>query len=156
MSSGGGILPIGACSWPPMTNIARWKSSPQRLEESLRKLIERRIKDACRRRVRTEPIWLGEPFRGLESYEFEHAPIFFGRDAAVTKAIEQLAANARSGRAFLLVSGASGSGKSSLVKAGVVPRLMKPQRISGAAFLRRVVFRPGARAPTSSLAWPKR
>jgi hypothetical protein len=40
--------------------------------------------------------------------------------------------------------GASGSGKSSLVKAGMVPRLMKPQRISGAAFLRRSVFRPTA------------
>ena len=95
----------------------------QRLEESLRKLIERRIKIACRRQCGAEPIWLGEPFRGLEAYEFEHAPIFFGRDAAVTKAIEQLAANARAGRAFLLVSGASGSGKSSLVKAGIVPRL---------------------------------
>jgi hypothetical protein len=41
-----------------------------------------------------------------------------------------------------LVSGASGSGKSSLVKAALVPRLMKPQRIEGASFLRRTVFRP--------------
>ena len=70
----------------------------QRLEESLRKLIERRIKDASSGAARSEPIWLGEPFRGLESYEFEHAPIFFGRDAAVMKATEQLAANARSGQ----------------------------------------------------------
>ena len=31
------------------------------------------------------------------------------------------------------------------MKAALVPRLMKPQRISGAAFLRRVVFRPGDR-----------
>ncbi len=114
----------------------------QRLEESLRKLIERRIKDATARVTGAEPIWLGEPFRGLQPYEFEHAPIFFGRDAALMKATEQLAANARSGRAFLLVSGASGSGKSSLVKAGMLPRLMKPQRISGAAFRRRTVFRP--------------
>jgi WD40 repeat protein len=116
----------------------------QRLEESLRKLIERRIKDASAGEPRTEPVWLGDPFRGLESYEFEHAPIFFGRDAAVAKATEQLASNARAGCAFLLVSGASGSGKSSLVKAGIVPHLMKPQRISGLAFLRRVVFRPGS------------
>jgi hypothetical protein len=116
----------------------------QRLEESLRKLIERRIKDVSAGESRTAPIWLGEPFRGLEPYEFEHAPIFFGRAAAVTKATKQFAANARAGHAFLLASGASGSGKSSLVKAGIVPRLMKPQRISGAAFLRRTVFRPGA------------
>jgi hypothetical protein len=87
----------------------------KRLEESLRKLIERRIKDAGALVPSTELIWLGEPFRGLEPYEFEHAPIFFGRHAAVVKATEQLTANARSGRAFLLVSGASGSGKSSLV-----------------------------------------
>jgi WD40 repeat protein len=97
--------------------------------------------------ARSEPIWLGDPFRGLDSYEFEHSPIFFGQDAAITKAIEQLAANARSGRGFLLISGASGSGKSSLVKAGIVPRLMKPQRISGKAFLRRVVFRPASAGP---------
>jgi WD40 repeat protein len=115
----------------------------QRLEQSLRRLIERRAELAAAAEPRA-PIWPGDPFRGLEPYEFEHAPIFFGRDAAVMKAIEQLAANYRAGRAFLLVSGASGSGKSSLVKAGIVPRLMKPQRISGLSFLRRAVFRPGA------------
>jgi WD40 repeat protein len=116
----------------------------QRLEASLRKLIERRIKDASTAAPGTELIWLGDPFRGLEAYEFDHAPIFFGRDAAIAKATERLAGNARAGQAFLLVSGASGSGKSSLVKAGIVPRLMKPQRISGVAFLRRAVFRPGS------------
>lgn len=115
-----------------------------RLEESLRKVIERRIKARASEEQHAKPIWFGEPFRGLESYEFEHAAIFFGRDAQITKATEQLAANAAAGTAFLLVSGASGSGKSSLVKAAVVPRLMKPQRISGAAFLRRVAFRAGA------------
>jgi WD40 repeat protein len=114
-----------------------------RLEELLRKLIECRIKalasghDAAASRT-----WLGDPFRGLQSYEFEHAAIYFGRDALVARASEQLAAGARQGSAFLLVVGASGSGKSSLVKGAVVPRLMKPQRIEGAAFLRRVVFRP--------------
>ena len=116
----------------------------QRLEESLRKLIERRIKDNAVGVSGTEPIWLGEPFRGLEIYEFEHAPIFFGRDAPVMMATKQLAVNARSGCAFLLVCGPSGSGKSSMVKAGIVPRLMKPQRISGIVFLRRAVVRSGA------------
>jgi hypothetical protein len=112
----------------------------RRLEESLRKLIERRIE--TRGGEGAAPIWTGAPFRGLEAYEFEHAAIFFGRDALVAKAAEQLSAQARAGTAFLLVSGPSGSGKSSLVKAALVPRLMKPQRITGAAFVRRVVFRP--------------
>ncbi len=115
----------------------------QRLEQSLRKLIERRIKHASAAMMRLEPVWLSDPFRGLESYEFEHARIFFGREASIMKAAEQLAANARAGHAFLLVSGASGSGKSSLAKAGIVPRLLRPQRIEGIGFLRRLVFRPG-------------
>ncbi len=114
-----------------------------RLEQSLRKLIERRIRsmDAFHQ-AQAEAIWLGDPFRGLEAYDFEHAQIFYGRDASVRKAIEQLVQQARNGSSFLLVSGASGSGKSSLVKAAVLPRLMKPQRIEGAAFLRRLSVRP--------------
>jgi len=114
----------------------------RRLEESLRKLIERRIAALPGAQAQAA-IWPGDPFRGLEPYEFEHAAIFFGRDGLVAKAAEQLAAGARAGTAFLLVTGSSGSGKSSLVKAALVPRLMKPQRIQGTAFLRRVIFRPG-------------
>jgi hypothetical protein len=110
-----------------------------RMEESLRKLIERRIAEA---QSAGAPVWSGNPFRGLAAYEFEHAPIFFGRDSMVARAAEQLATNARAGTSFLLISGPSGSGKSSLVRAALVPRLMRPQRISGAAFARRAVMRP--------------
>ena len=113
------------------------------LEQSLRKLIERRIEaSAPSPDGAPATAWPGAPFRGLEAYEFEHAAIFFGRDGVVAQAAQLLAARARDGTAFLLVSGASGSGKSSLVKAALVPRLMKPQTIVGAAFLRRAVFRP--------------
>ncbi|MGD0026288.1 MAG: AAA family ATPase, partial [Xanthobacteraceae bacterium] len=115
----------------------------QRLEESLRKLLERRIKTLDADLRDQPPLWLSTPFRGLEPYEFEHAAIYFGRDALVARGIEALAARAREGTAFLMVSGASGSGKSSLVKAAIVPRLMRPQRIEGAAFVRRLVYRPG-------------
>jgi WD40 repeat protein len=116
----------------------------KRLEQNLRKLLERRLTDQKIDGGLGEdlPRWRGSPFRGLEAYEFEHAEIFFGRDTVVAKVVEQLANQARAGCAFLLVSGASGSGKSSLVKAAVVPRLMKRQRIEGVAFLRRAIFRP--------------
>jgi WD40 repeat protein len=113
-----------------------------RLEESLRKLIERRIA-ALPAGEGGAATWFGPPFRGLQAYGFEHAPIYFGRDEAVAKAAEQLAGNARAGTAFLLVSGASGSGKSSLVHAALLPRLMQPQRIEGVSFTRRLVFRLG-------------
>jgi conflict system STAND superfamily ATPase len=115
----------------------------RRLEQSLRALLDRRVRAlAAASRSTEEATWIGAPFRGLQAFEFEHAAIFYGRDGLVAKAAEQLAGRAREGSAFLLVSGASGSGKSSLVKAALVPRLMKPQRIQGAAFLRRATFRP--------------
>ena len=122
------------------------------LENHLRKLIERRI--AARGSApadTTRRAWSQAPFRGLEAYEFEHAPIFFGQDEALAKAMLQLTGNAEDGSPFLLVLGASGSGKSSLVKAGVVPKLFVPRRIPGTAFLRRVVFRPSDAAEEEDL-----
>jgi tetratricopeptide (TPR) repeat protein len=111
------------------------------LENHLRRLIEKRITLEAAQ-VDTIKAWAQAPFRGLEAYEFEHAPIFFGQDEALAKAMLQLTANAETGSPFLLVLGASGSGKSSLVKAGIVPKLFVPRRIPGTAFLRRLVFRP--------------
>ena len=113
------------------------------LEGSLRKLIERRIQ-VLRAGSSPEAPTKGSPFRGLRSYEFDDTDIFHGRDSLVAEAAELLAAHAREGTAFLLVSGPSGSGKSSLVKAALVPRLMKPGRVEGASFLRRALFRPSA------------
>jgi formylglycine-generating enzyme required for sulfatase activity/energy-coupling factor transporter ATP-binding protein EcfA2 len=49
--------------------------------------------------------------------------VFFGRDVAIEAVVERLAALALRPQAFLLLLGASGYGKSSLVRAGVVPRL---------------------------------
>lgn len=115
----------------------------RKLEQHLRRCVERRIQAANpAERATTDRLWSGAPFRGLEAYEFEDAPIFFGRDEAIGSALLRLVTNAQANRPFLLILGASGSGKSSLVKAGVVPRLLVPQRVSGTAFLRRVVFRP--------------
>jgi hypothetical protein len=112
-------------------------------EVHLRKLIERRIAAlGSGRGDAPTRAWAQAPFRGLEAYEFEHAPIFFGQDEALAKAMLQLMGNAAAESPFLLVLGASGSGKSSLVKAGVLPKLFVPRRIAGTAFLRRVVFRP--------------
>lgn len=58
------------------------------------------------------------PYRGLEKFEEEHARFFFGREAITQHLVETL----RSTR-FLTVLGPSGSGKSSLVRAGLIPRL---------------------------------
>ncbi|MCP4314781.1 MAG: WD40 repeat domain-containing protein [Hyphomicrobiales bacterium] len=70
-------------------------------------------------------VWTGgSPFCGLSPFELEHASIFFGRNREVDRARARILANALKGHPFLLISGPSGSGKSSLVRAGLLPRLM--------------------------------
>ncbi|MGE3471900.1 MAG: caspase family protein [Vicinamibacterales bacterium] len=63
------------------------------------------------------------PWKGLAAYDKEDAALFFGRDAA----IEALQA-AIEAKPFVAVLGSSGTGKSSLVKAGVLPRLERDGR----------------------------
>jgi len=56
------------------------------------------------------------PYRGLRPFEEEDAPFFFGREAFVARLAEVLAQHT-----VVAVVGASGSGKSSVVRAGLVP-----------------------------------
>jgi eukaryotic-like serine/threonine-protein kinase len=116
-----------------------------KLESDLRRLIERRIAAVQGDPDKaTSPTWLmGSPFRGLETYRFEHAPIFFGRSEAIKIAVEHLVENAEAGRPFLLVLGASGAGKSSLAQAGIVPALGVRGVMAGVGKWRRAVIRPG-------------
>ena len=58
------------------------------------------------------------PFRGLQSFRPEDKDFFFGRDELTKQLVEKINAYP-----FLAVLGASGSGKSSLVMAGLVPAL---------------------------------
>jgi len=58
------------------------------------------------------------PYRGLRVFGEEDAPFFFGRDREIQRLREKLKRNT-----FLAVLGPSGSGKSSLVRAGLVPEL---------------------------------
>lgn len=66
------------------------------------------------------------PFPGFLYFDQEDAGIYFGREGEVRQVIEKLTQMQRQGepRLFVLV-GSSGSGKSSLVRAGVLPRLHK-------------------------------
>jgi WD40 repeat protein len=63
------------------------------------------------------------PFVGLRAYTYYDAPFFFGRDAQID-ALEGALARDR----LLSVIGSSGSGKSSLVRAGLLPRLARKHR----------------------------
>jgi WD40 repeat protein len=85
------------------------------------------------------------PYRGLEVFEEEHAEFFFGRDADVQRLFEKLKATR-----FLAVLGASGSGKSSLVRAGLVPALRRAA-LPGEERCEIAILRPGAH-PLEALA----
>jgi conflict system STAND superfamily ATPase/TIR domain-containing protein len=64
------------------------------------------------------------PYPGLLAFQEEDAAIFFGRGEEILKTLETLDALRRQGREaarFALLLGASGSGKSSLARAGVIP-----------------------------------
>jgi hypothetical protein len=115
-----------------------------KFEGDLKRLIERRIQAMPNLQGWSDRTWhAGSPFRGLDIYRFEHAPIFFGRSSMIKAAIEQLTRHSEDGRAFLLVLGASGTGKSSLVQAGVVPNLTGRGIVAGVGLWRRAVMRSG-------------
>ncbi len=80
------------------------------------------------------------PWRGLGSYESTNAALFFGREAEIAALSASILA-----QPLTVVLGASGSGKSSLVRAGVVPAL------AAAGWQVAPIVRPGT-APLTSLA----
>jgi|GEM_PF-730499 len=63
------------------------------------------------------------PYLGLNYFTADDAHLFFGRDALTSELVAQLNTYNQSETRFLAVIGASGSGKSSLVRAGLVPAL---------------------------------
>ncbi|MEM9481020.1 MAG: NACHT and WD repeat domain-containing protein [Verrucomicrobiota bacterium] len=127
----------------------------EKLELKLRKLIEARLDGGAEETASdaAEIVWKeGSPFRGLEAFYFEHAPVFFGRTEAVAKAVEAFRRQSTEKTSgFLLLAGASGSGKSSLARAGVVPMLVEPGVIEGIGLWRRAVMKPGTN-PFAALA----
>ncbi|MGW1173573.1 nSTAND1 domain-containing NTPase [Kitasatospora sp. NPDC002543] len=95
-------------------------------------------------------VWpaLGErdvsPYRALEPFTAEHARWFRGREEAVRQVLAGLAG----GRRVVLLLGPSGSGKSSLVQAGVLPALAAG-RLPGSDRWLPVVVRPGPDLPAA-------
>jgi formylglycine-generating enzyme required for sulfatase activity len=113
------------------------------LETHLRELLRKRLTTANQDLVPAGIRWhQGSPFRGLLSFELEHSPIFFGRTRARNELRELLSRQVERGSAFVLVVGASGAGKSSVVKAGLLPDLKLQGMIGRVALVRHAIFRP--------------
>jgi formylglycine-generating enzyme required for sulfatase activity len=88
---------------------------------------------------------VGNPYRGLAAFEAEHRALFFGRDPEVRAILERLR-----GSSFVLVTGDSGVGKSSMCRAAVLPRIEEGALGDGRAW-HAVTLRPGRR-PLAALA----
>src|SRR5512138_3410165 len=88
--------------------------------------------------IETLPPEPGEPpFQGLQYFDEKDADRFFGRETVVARIVGRLATTR-----FLTVIGASGSGKSSVVRAGVIPALRRGERLAD-----------GSLPPTDSGKW---
>ena len=94
----------------------------------------------------------GSPYRGLAVFGEQDAEWFFGREAAATALLDRMS-RLLAGTGLLVVSGASGVGKSSLLRAGVLPRIRVDGLAAapGAASWPGVLFTP-TRAPLDELA----
>ena len=86
------------------------------------------------------------PFPGLRAFEAADSHLFFGRETATDELLKKLRTNR-----FITVIGTSGSGKSSLVKAGMLPDLHGGYMVSAGSNWRIAVLRPG-NSPIHALA----
>jgi tetratricopeptide (TPR) repeat protein len=96
------------------------------------------VGEAEARELENLPPQAGEPpFLGLQYFDEKDAPRFFGREDLTARIIGRLHRTR-----FLAIIGASGSGKSSVVRAGVIPSLRKGERLAD-----------GSLPPTDSGQW---
>jgi len=93
------------------------------------------------------PRWLqGPPYRGLLPFDEAHAHVFYGRERLTAELVGILVrAN------LVIVTGASGAGKSSLLRAGLIPALARGLQASGSERWPCIVITP-TRDPVTELA----
>ncbi|MDJ0707549.1 MAG: caspase family protein [Leptolyngbyaceae cyanobacterium MO_188.B28] len=66
------------------------------------------------------------PYQGLSPFDEKHANYFFGREDLTKQMVERI-----SNRQFTVIVGASGSGKTSLLRAGIIHQLRQGKMIAG-------------------------
>ena len=95
---------------------------------------------------------IDSPYRGLSAFEERDAALFFGREAATAQLLARMS-QSLDNTGLLVVSGASGVGKSSILRAGVLPRVRSTGLAAApeAASWPCMVFSPGS-APLDELA----
>lgn len=82
--------------------------------------IETQIVEISAEKITQQPLIKASPYKGLKRFNFGDREYFFGRDALIARLFKVVNKSS-----FSLVLGASGSGKSSVVRAGLIPELKK-------------------------------
>jgi len=90
------------------------------------------------------------PYRGLLSFDESDARLFYGRERLAAGLAAKLISRGADG-GMVVVTGASGSGKSSLLRAGLLPILARGQRVQGSERWPRIVMTP-TKDPLAELA----
>jgi WD40 repeat protein len=152
-------LASGRAQWEKLESFfERWFITPQghfraafntfvtsdQFEADIEKLLREWIAKRFGSQFAVWPIpTRGSPFRGLEPFDLSHAQVFFGRSREIALAAERLAS---ASKPALLIVGASGAGKSSLARAGLIPRITAPGFVENVDVWRVAVMRPGTAA----------
>ncbi|HJS71169.1 MAG TPA: BTAD domain-containing putative transcriptional regulator [Acidimicrobiia bacterium] len=89
--------------------------------ESLRQLEERILLQDPELAAATHKPVVDNPYRGLRPFSEEDAGVYFGREALLAEVLDRL----DRGSGFVSIIGPSGSGKSSVARAGVTPELRR-------------------------------
>src|SRR5208282_842325 len=95
-------------------------------------------------------VWSGCPYLGLVPFEERDARVFYGRGELADQLVQRLSGRL-DGTGMLLVAGESGAGKSSLLRAGLMPWLAAGALVPGSQRWPRRVIRPGG-SPLRELA----
>ena len=105
-----------------------------RIEGQGNQLVINQTVQISARDVLSQTFRPASPYRGLEAFDDKHSHLFFGRGALLADLLKAV-----SQHPLLMVAGASGSGKSSVVRAGLLPQLA--QRVEG---FRSFKMKPGS------------
>ncbi len=98
-----------------------------------------RVRRAPGRRPAGAPV----PYRGLASFQPEDAEWFYGRETLTETLVARL--TERPGSGLFMVVGPSGSGKSSLLRAGLIPVIQAGELVAGSEQWKPILFTPGTR-----------
>jgi WD40 repeat protein/transcriptional regulator with XRE-family HTH domain len=94
-------------------------------------LAERLLELAASVRREDAPASGLPPYKGLYFFDESDSELFFGRENLISSLVERLMSGVREDQRFLAIVGASGSGKSSVVRAGLIPALRWRKPSSG-------------------------